>query len=56
MVLDEEGTVVVIRPLTRGADRSVILRGIIEEELLADVEADLAFVDRVLSHIDPAGL
>jgi hypothetical protein len=55
VALDEEGALVVVRPLTRGADRSVILRGIIEEEVLADLDADLAFVDRVLAHIDPAG-
>jgi hypothetical protein len=55
VAIDEEGAVVVVRPLTRGADRSVILRGIIEEEVLADLEADLAFVDRVLAHIDPEG-
>ena len=55
VALDEEGAVVVVRPLTRGADRSAILRGIIEEEVLADLEADLAFVDRVLAHIDPGG-
>ena len=52
VAIDEEGTVVVMRPLIRGVDRSVILRGIIEEEVLADLEADLAFVDRVLERID----
>lgn len=55
VAIDEEGTVVVMRPLTRGVDRSVILRGIIEEEVLADLEADLGFVGRVLDHIDPGG-
>lgn len=55
VALDEEGAVVVVRPLTRGTDRSIILRGIIEEEVLADIGADLAFVDRVLAHIDPEG-
>jgi hypothetical protein len=55
VAIDEEGAVVVVRPLTRGADRSVILRGIIEEEVLADLAAGLAFVDRVLAHIDPEG-
>lgn len=53
VAIDEEGTVVVMRPLIRGVDRSVILRGIIEEEVLADLDADLAFVDRVLERIDP---
>ncbi len=53
VALDDEGTVVVMRPLIRGVDRSVILRGIIEEDVLADLEADLAFVDRVLERIDP---
>jgi hypothetical protein len=53
VAIDEEGTVVVMRPLTRGVDRSVILRGIIEEEVLADLDADLAFVDRVLERVDP---
>ena len=53
VALDDEGTVVVMRPLIRGVDRSVILRGIIEEDVLADLEADLAFVDRVLQRIDP---
>lgn len=53
VAIDEEGTVVVMRPLTRGVDRSVILRGIIEEEVLADLEADLAFVNRVLEQVDP---
>jgi hypothetical protein len=55
VAIDEEGAVIVIRPLTRGTDRSIILRGIIEEEVLADLDADLAFVDRVLAHIDPKG-
>jgi hypothetical protein len=41
------------RPLTRGVDRSVMVRGIIEEGVLADLEADLAFVDRVLERVDP---
>jgi hypothetical protein len=53
--VDEEGAVVVIRPLTRSIDRSIVLRGIIEEEVLADLDADLAFVDRVLAHVDPRG-
>lgn len=55
VAIDEEGAVVVVRALTRDTDRSVILRGIIEEEVLADLEADLAFVDRVLAHVDPEG-
>jgi hypothetical protein len=55
LAIDEEGAVVVMRPLTRGVDRSVILRGIIEEEVLADLEADLGIVGRVLDHIDPGG-
>jgi hypothetical protein len=55
VAIDEEATVVVMRPLTRGADRSVILRGIIEEEVLADLEADLAFVDSALDRVDPQG-
>lgn len=55
VAMDEEGTVVVMRPITRGVDRSVILRGIIEEEVLADLEADLALVDRVLERVDPGG-
>lgn len=55
VAIDEEGAVVVVRPLTRGVDRSTMLRGIIEEEVLADLDADLAFVDRVLAHIDPDG-
>jgi hypothetical protein len=55
VAVDEEGALVVVRPLTRGADRSVVLRGIIEEDVLADLEADLAFADRIIAHIDPAG-
>jgi hypothetical protein len=55
VAIDEEGAVVVVRPLTRGADRSIILRGIIEEDVLADLDADVAFVDRILAHIDPEG-
>ncbi len=55
VAIDEEGTVVIMRALTRGTDRSVTLRGIIEEEVLADLEADLVFVDRVLDHVDRAG-
>lgn len=55
VAIDEEGAVVVVRPLTRGVDRSITLRGIIEEEVLSDLEADLAFADRVLAHIDPQG-
>jgi hypothetical protein len=55
VALDEEGAVVVVRPLTRAGDRSIILRGIIEEEVLADLDVDLGFVDRVLAHIDPEG-
>jgi hypothetical protein len=56
VAIDEEGTIVVTRPLIRGVDRSVVLRGIIEEEVLADLETDLAFVDRVLERIDPGQL
>lgn len=55
VAIDEAGTVVIRRPVTRGTDRSVVLRGIIEEEVLADLEADLAIVDRVLDHVDSAG-
>jgi hypothetical protein len=55
VAIDEEGAVVLLRSLARSTDRSIILRGIIEEEVLADLEADLAFVDRVLAHIDPEG-
>ena len=55
VAIDEEGTVVVLRPLARGADRSVTLRGIIEEDLLADLEADLAFANHVLDHVDVEG-
>lgn len=55
VAIDEEGAVVVVRVLARDTDRSIMLRGIIEEEVLADLEADLAFVDRVLAHIDPEG-
>lgn len=52
--INEEGAVVITRPLTRGTDRSLILRGIIEEEVLSDLEADIAFADAVLAHVDPA--
>jgi hypothetical protein len=53
VAIDEEGTVVVMRPVIRRVDRRIHLSGIIEEEVLADLEADLAFVDRVLERIDP---
>jgi hypothetical protein len=55
VAMDEEGTVVVVRPVTRRVDRSVSLSGIVEEDVLADLEADLAFVDRVLERVDPGG-
>jgi hypothetical protein len=55
VAINEEGVVVLLRALARSADRNIMLRGIIEEEVLADLEADLAFVDRVLAHIDPEG-
>jgi hypothetical protein len=55
VTVEEDGALVLVRPLTRGADRSVILRGVIEEDVLADLDADLAFVDRVLAHVDPDG-
>jgi hypothetical protein len=54
VAIDEEGTVVVMRPVIRRADRSTHLSGIIEEEVLADLEADLTFVESVLERIDPA--
>jgi hypothetical protein len=34
-------------------DRGIHLRGIVEEEVLDDLEADLTFVDRVLERVDP---
>jgi hypothetical protein len=52
VAIDEEGTVVLWRPVVRKVDRGIYFRGIIEEEVLADLEADLAFVDRVLARID----
>jgi hypothetical protein len=55
VALDEEGAVVVVRRLKREADRGISFQGIIEEDVLADLVADLAFVDRVLAHIDQAG-
>jgi len=55
VAVNEEGAVVVARPMTRGTDRDVILRGIIEEDVLSDLETDIAFADAVLAHIDPAG-
>jgi hypothetical protein len=54
VALDEEGAVVVARQLKREAERSISFQGIIEEDVLADLIADLAFVDRVLAHIDQA--
>jgi hypothetical protein len=54
VAVNEEGAVVITRPLTRGTDRGVILRGLIEEEVLSDMEADIAFTDVVLAHVDPA--
>jgi hypothetical protein len=55
VAVNEEGAVIVARPMTRGTDRGVILRGIIEEDVLSDLETDIAFADAVLAHIDPAG-
>jgi hypothetical protein len=55
VAVNEEGALVVARPMTRGTDRDVILRGIIEEDVLSDLETDIAFADAVLAHIDPAG-
>lgn len=52
VAIAEEGTVVVMRPVIRNGDRSIYLRGIIEEEVLADLEADVAFVASVLDRID----
>lgn len=52
VAIDEEGTVVVMRPVVGNVDRGIYLRGIIEEEVLADLEADLAFVENVLERID----
>ncbi len=52
VAIDEEGTVVVTRPVIRTAERGMYLRGIVEEEVLDDLEADLTFVDRVLERID----
>ena len=52
VAIDEEGTLVVVRPVIRKVDRSIHLRGIIEEEVLEDLEADLAFVESVLERID----
>jgi hypothetical protein len=53
VAIDEEGAVVVTRPVIRVVDRSSFqLLGIVEEDVLADLEADLAFVDHVLELID----
>jgi hypothetical protein len=52
VAMDDEGTIVVVRPVIRNADSGNYMRGIIEEEVLSDLEADLAFVDSVLGHID----
>jgi hypothetical protein len=53
VALNEEGAVVVARPMTRGTDRAVILRGIIEEDVVSDLETDIAFSQAVLARIDP---
>lgn len=55
VALDEEGAVIVVRQLKRDAVGSISFQGIIEEDVLVDLVADLAFVDRVLAHIDQAG-
>jgi hypothetical protein len=54
VAINEEGAVVIARPVTRGTDRGVILRGIIEEEVLSDLEANVGFTDVVLAHLDAA--
>jgi hypothetical protein len=55
LALDAEGTLVVLRPLQRDAGGRFVLGGVIEEDVVADLQGDLAFADRVLARIDPAG-
>jgi hypothetical protein len=54
VAINEEGAVVIARPLTRGTDRGLTLRGIIEEDVLSDLEANVGFTEVVLAHLDPA--
>jgi len=52
MALDAEGSVVVVRPLWRGGSDQSILRAVIDEDVRADIENVLRFIDRLLTNID----
>lgn len=52
MALDGEGSVVVVRPLWRGGSDQSILRAVIDEDVRADIENVLRFIDRLLTNID----
>ena len=54
LALDAEGTVVVLRPLRRGAQPRG-MSAVIEEDVRADIEGALRFVNRLLSIIDARG-
>lgn len=54
LALDAEGTVVVLRPLRRGAQPRG-LSAVIEEDVRSDIEGVLRFIDRLLGVIDARG-
>jgi hypothetical protein len=52
VAVDGEGTMVILRPLDRTRNRGFALRGVIEEDVAADLEENLAFGDALLRQLD----